>query len=52
VLYSVKGGGNTWPGGEQYLPEKEVGKTSNAFNANEVIWTFFSGNKLSGDAQK
>ena len=26
--YSVKGGGNTWPGGEQYEVEKQVGKTS------------------------
>ena len=40
VLYSVKGGGNTWPGGEQYMTEKEVGKTSDALNANETIWSF------------
>jgi poly(3-hydroxybutyrate) depolymerase len=39
VLYSVKGGGNTWPGGEQYSSEKEVGKTSD-LNANEIIWSF------------
>lgn len=46
VLYSVKNGGNTWPGGEQYTSEKEIGKTSNAVNANEAIWTFFSAKKL------
>jgi polyhydroxybutyrate depolymerase len=40
VLYSVKDGGNTWPGGEQYMSEKEVGKTSHALNANESIWAF------------
>lgn len=40
VLYSVKGGGNTWPGGQQYEVEKTVGKTSQDFNANEVIWSF------------
>jgi len=40
VLYSVNGGGNTWPGGEQYMPEKSVGKTSNDFSANQVIWSF------------
>ena len=45
-LYSVKNGGNTWPGGEQYTSEKEIGKTSNAINANESIWTFFSTKKL------
>jgi polyhydroxybutyrate depolymerase len=40
VLYSVKGGGNTWPGGEQYQVEKSVGKTSQDLNANETIWKF------------
>ena len=49
VLYSVKGGGNTWPGGEQYLSEKEVGKTSTDLNANEVIWSFLSSRKIAGD---
>jgi poly(3-hydroxybutyrate) depolymerase len=50
VLYSVKNAGNTWPGGEQYMSEKEVGKTSNALNANEAIWNFLSPNKLPGDS--
>ncbi|MGB9361766.1 MAG: hypothetical protein WCA99_09200, partial [Candidatus Sulfotelmatobacter sp.] len=50
VLYSVKGGGNTWPGGEQYMTEKEVGKTSDAINANESIWNFLSTKKISGDS--
>jgi polyhydroxybutyrate depolymerase len=48
VLYSIKGGGNTWPGGEQYLSEKEVGKTSD-FKANEVIWNFLSTRKIAGE---
>jgi polyhydroxybutyrate depolymerase len=47
ALYTIDGGGNTWPGGEQYMPEKEVGKTSNDLNANEVIWSFFVGRHLS-----
>ena len=46
VLYSVKGAGSTWPGGEQYQVEKQVGKTSQDLNANEVIWTFLTGKKL------
>jgi len=50
VLYSIKGGGNTWPGGEQYLSEKEVGKTSTDINANEVIWSFLSSRKIAGDS--
>lgn len=48
VLYAVKNGGNTWPGGEQYMTEKEVGKTSDALNANESIWNFLSANKITG----
>jgi poly(3-hydroxybutyrate) depolymerase len=40
VLYSVKGAGNTWPGGEQYEVEKTIGKTSQDLNANEIIWSF------------
>jgi polyhydroxybutyrate depolymerase len=41
ILYSVDGGGHTWPGGLQYLPSWIVGKTSRDFNATEVIWSFF-----------
>ena len=46
VLYSVKGAGNTWPGGEQYEPENTIGKTSQDFNANETMWTFLVSRKL------
>jgi len=42
VLYSVKGAGNTWPGGEQYEAEKTIGKTSQDLNADDVIWKFFA----------
>jgi polyhydroxybutyrate depolymerase len=50
VLYSVKNGGNTWPGGEQYTTEKEAGKTSNALNANEAIWSFLVTRKIAGES--
>jgi polyhydroxybutyrate depolymerase len=50
-LYTVKNGGNTWPGGEQYTSEKEVGKTSNAVNANESIWKFLAIRKLPGEGE-
>ena len=50
VLYAVKDGGNTWPGGQQYMSEKEVGKTSNALNANETIWSFLATRKLALDS--
>ena len=46
VLYSVEGGGNTWPGGEQYEAENTVGKTSSDLNANEVMWNFLVTRKL------
>lgn len=48
VLYSVKGAGSTWPGGEQYEVEKTIGKTSSDLNANEVIWNFLVTRKLPG----
>ena len=41
ILYSVFGGGHTWPGGMQYLPEWVIGKTSRDIDANEIIWAFF-----------
>ena len=50
LLYSVKGGGNTWPGGVQFLPEKEVGKTSKDLDASEVIWKFFAAHKLPAES--
>jgi polyhydroxybutyrate depolymerase len=46
TLYSVKGAGNTWPGGEQYEAENAIGKTSQDLNANEVMWNFLAGRKL------
>jgi polyhydroxybutyrate depolymerase len=41
VLYSIEGGGHTWPGGYQYFNERIIGKTCRDMNANEVIWSFF-----------
>jgi polyhydroxybutyrate depolymerase len=41
-LYSVKGGGHTWPGGWQYLGERWVGRTSRDFSASEELWRFLS----------
>ena len=49
-LYAVKDGGHTWPGGEQYMIEKEIGKTSNALNANETIWSFLVTRKIAGES--
>jgi polyhydroxybutyrate depolymerase len=42
AFYNVTGGGHTWPGGLQYLPQIIIGKTSRDMNASAVIWSFFS----------
>lgn len=41
VLYAVEGGGHTWPGGFQYLPDRVIGRTSRDIDASDVIWEFF-----------
>jgi polyhydroxybutyrate depolymerase len=41
ILYTIKNGGHTWPGGYQYLGEWIVGRTCRDMNATEVIWEFF-----------
>ena len=40
-LLIVEGGGHTWPGGFQYLPERFIGRTTREIDANQVIWDFF-----------
>jgi polyhydroxybutyrate depolymerase len=41
IHYVIENGGHTWPGGDQYLGEWLVGKTSRDMDANKVIWDFF-----------
>ena len=41
VLYTVNGGGHTWPGGKQYLGKGLIGKTNRDIVACDVIWDFF-----------
>jgi polyhydroxybutyrate depolymerase len=47
VLYTIKGGGHTWPGG-QPLPEWFVGPTSNSIDATSLMWAFFREHPLPG----
>jgi polyhydroxybutyrate depolymerase len=42
VLYSVEGGGHTWPGGKQYLPEQVIGYTARELDASREMWRFFA----------
>lgn len=43
-LYSVQGGGHTWPGGVQYVPRFVVGRVSHDLRSNRAIWNFFEDN--------
>jgi len=38
ALYTIEGGGHTWPGGHQYLPEEQIGRTTGHMDGSEVIW--------------
>jgi polyhydroxybutyrate depolymerase len=43
VLYTIHGGGHTWPGGDStYLPEWFVGTTTQSIDASSMMWEFFS----------
>lgn len=41
ILYTVGGGGHTWPGGEA-LPKWIAGNTTQDINATQLMWEFFS----------
>jgi polyhydroxybutyrate depolymerase len=41
ILYTVKGGGHTWPGGGKPYPEWITGHTTNEINASRVLWDFY-----------
>jgi polyhydroxybutyrate depolymerase len=45
VLYTVQGGGHTWPGGTP-LPEWFVGPTTRSINATSLMWSFFGEHPL------
>jgi polyhydroxybutyrate depolymerase len=45
VLYTVQGGGHSWPGGKP-LPEWLVGPTSRSISATSQMWAFFREHRL------
>jgi len=45
-LYTVHGGGHTWPGGGP-LPEWFVGRTTRTIDATSLMWDFFAKHPLS-----
>jgi len=46
VLYEIRGGGHTWPSGQQYLPKAIIGPVCRDFDGNETIWNFFEKHAL------
>lgn len=42
ILYGIRNGGHTWPGGGDFYPQFLVGTTSSDINASEVMWEFFA----------
>jgi len=45
VLYTIRGGGHTWPGGGP-LPQWFVGPTSQSIDASSLMWAFFRAHPL------
>jgi polyhydroxybutyrate depolymerase len=45
VLYTIRGGGHTWPGGEP-MPEWWVGPTSRSIDATGLMWAFYREHRL------
>jgi polyhydroxybutyrate depolymerase len=43
ILYRVEGGGHTWPGGAQYLPERFIGPVARDLDATGILMEFLSG---------
>ncbi len=41
-LVGIEGGGHVWPGGDQYLPVRVVGRACTDFSGIEFIWRFFT----------
>jgi polyhydroxybutyrate depolymerase len=46
VLYEIRGGGHTWPDGQQYLPKSIIGPVCRDFDGNLAIWNFFEKHAL------
>ena len=38
ILFEVEGGGHTWPGGPEYLPEFIIGKVTAHIDGSALIW--------------
>jgi polyhydroxybutyrate depolymerase len=48
ILMRLQGGGHTWPGAAQYLPEMLIGRVCRDFDATALIWAFFKAHPRRG----
>jgi polyhydroxybutyrate depolymerase len=46
AVYTIEGGGHTWPDGPQYLPKFVVGIASQNLDATATIWKFFQAHPM------
>jgi polyhydroxybutyrate depolymerase len=46
VLYTIEGGGHTWPGRESRLAGNVLGPSTKDIDANELMWEFFQRHPL------
>lgn len=46
ILFTVSGGGHTWPNGDQYLPKGFVGRVTKDIDASHELWQFFARHEL------
>jgi polyhydroxybutyrate depolymerase len=51
ILYTVEGGGHTWPGGHQYFPEEFIGLSSQQMDGSAAIWKDFVEHGYQADAE-
>lgn len=45
-LYTIEGGGHTWPGGPPLIPEWFAGRTTQSIDASALMWEFFKAHPL------
>ena len=43
LLYTIQGGGHTWPGS---IDVARLGRTTQSINATDLIWEFFQGHEV------
>ena len=48
VLYRIEGGGHTWPGGAQYLPERLIGLATQTLDATGILLEQFRSQEAAG----